>query len=111
MKKKFPTPTEIARFKKEFDLLSKLKDIDVVSPVDLIDTSEGFASGDSVLLYTDGITEAEDSDSKMFEEKKLAEVYKKVGMDSPEKIRDAVTSVIEGYTVDDDETLLILKKK
>lgn len=65
---------------------------------------------DVMLLYTDGITEAVDSGGKMYSESKLLQVFKENGNNPVEVIRDAVLKSLEGYTCNDDVTMLILRR-
>jgi sigma-B regulation protein RsbU (phosphoserine phosphatase) len=70
--------------------------------------------GDSLVLYTDGITEAAKADDSMFERERLIEVCREHREESPEKlamsIHTAVEAFVEGEPYHDDRTLLILKR-
>jgi serine phosphatase RsbU (regulator of sigma subunit) len=73
---------------------------------------------DIIFLYTDGLTEAqsqislhdEESATEMFGEEQLIEIFRKNGGRSPAEIRDAVLESLKGYQIDDDVTMVILKK-
>ncbi|MCP4135128.1 MAG: AAA family ATPase [bacterium] len=67
--------------------------------------------GDTLLLYTDGITEAMDENHEMFSLPKLAGILERTGSLLTEAIRDAVLYELTGYTVQDDVTMVIIRKK
>ncbi len=81
----------------------------------LSDTTYGvvwspFSSGDSILLYTDGILECEDSEGVMFE-KRFKELYRTLQPFSP---RDQVEIILEAFhefiaRQTDDVTILSIK--
>jgi len=71
-----------------------------------------FNSGDSILLYTDGILECENSKGEMFEER-FKELYKTLQPFSP---KDQVEIILEAFdefidTQTDDVTILAIKAK
>ncbi|HAX77269.1 MAG TPA: serine/threonine protein kinase [Cyanobacteria bacterium UBA11372] len=72
-------------------------------------------SGDVVLLYTDGITEAFDINSQQYGIERLCEVVKRHCFLSAEKIRQAVVEDVRRHIgcqkVFDDITLVVLKQK
>ncbi|MCP4134225.1 MAG: AAA family ATPase [bacterium] len=68
------------------------------------------AAGDTLLLYTDGIIEAKNTENDMFTQDRLMNVIKESGVLSTEGIKEAVLSALKGYTADDDMTMVILKK-
>ncbi|MCP4131080.1 MAG: AAA family ATPase [bacterium] len=68
-------------------------------------------SGDILLLYTDGITEAKDNSGEMFSQENLAAVVGKSNEKSPKKIKDDILHALNGYKTNDDVTMLIIKKK
>jgi sigma-B regulation protein RsbU (phosphoserine phosphatase) len=81
-----------------------------------IDPSETFKEatvhlepGDTVLLYTDGITEARGSEGDLFEQDRLTRVFRNGG-DRPaeliEGLREAVRAHEQGQTPKDDQTLV-----
>jgi serine phosphatase RsbU (regulator of sigma subunit)/PAS domain-containing protein len=71
--------------------------------------------GDVVVLYTDGITEAENSDGKLYRLERLCEIIRQNWQKSAEEIRQAVIDDVRQYIgqhkVFDDITLLVLKQK
>ena len=75
------------------------------------DSELSLKPGDILLLFTDGITEAWDANDKMFSEEKLADILKKHGTLGTDAIKDAILEALEGYAIDDDVTMVILKKK
>jgi predicted ATPase/serine phosphatase RsbU (regulator of sigma subunit)/tRNA A-37 threonylcarbamoyl transferase component Bud32 len=72
-------------------------------------------SGDLAVLYTDGITEAENLDKEEYGLERLCEVIKVNCQKSPEEIRQRVIEDVQQYIgqqkVFDDITLLVLKQK
>ncbi len=71
--------------------------------------------GDGVVLYTDGVTEAEDMAREQYGLRRLAEVLKRNWSQSAEAIKGAVvadlTSHIGAQTVYDDITLVVAKQE
>jgi sigma-B regulation protein RsbU (phosphoserine phosphatase) len=78
-------------------------------------TSVQLYSGDVVVLYTDGITEAENMDKLLYGLEKLIEVIEINWQRSAAEIRDAVIKDVRSHIgeqkVFDDLTLLVLKQK
>jgi len=72
-------------------------------------------TGDGVVLYTDGVTEAENMDNEFYGVERLCEVVSKNWQHPALAIKDAIiddlTRHIGEQTLYDDITLLILKKK
>lgn len=75
--------------------------------------------GDTLLLYTDGITEARlksvsrrerSSEDELYGSARLWETFRSLGNRSPEEIRLGILRSLKDYTCDDDVTLVILKK-
>lgn len=70
--------------------------------------------GDGVVLYTDGITEADNSANEQYGLERLCEVVRKHWKDSAEAIKDAVVSDVKRYIGDqiryDDITLVVAKQ-
>jgi serine phosphatase RsbU (regulator of sigma subunit) len=66
--------------------------------------------GDTMLLYTDGITEAMDSNQQMYSEEKLALLFQNLGHLSPAEIKHRIIHSLENYSCHDDITLLIIKR-
>lgn len=68
-------------------------------------------SGDVMILYSDGITEAADSNEKMFGEQNLINLLLKYGHKTSLEIRDKIIEALSPYKKKDDITLLVIKKK
>ncbi len=68
--------------------------------------------GDSCLLYTDGLTEAQDSSDSMFSEEKLANIFEEHAAknESPEEIKQGIIKNLKEYKILDDVTMVILKR-
>jgi sigma-B regulation protein RsbU (phosphoserine phosphatase) len=68
--------------------------------------------GDILAFYTDGITEAMDSDNVQFGVQRLDQILSHCGLDAAEIIRDVIESVDQftgGRPPEDDRTLLVAK--
>lgn len=70
--------------------------------------------GDVLVLYTDGITEAENPDGKAFEDTGLEAVVRRTAGSDPGQIGSAILEAVERYAADarlaDDLTALVLKR-
>jgi len=71
-------------------------------------------SGDVLLLYTDGITEAENPVGKAFEDSGLEAVIRRTATEDPGQIGAAILSAVTAYAADarlaDDLTALVIKR-
>jgi serine phosphatase RsbU (regulator of sigma subunit) len=71
--------------------------------------------GESVLLYTDGVTEAFSPDGGLFGESRLIEIIRSNGSNTAESLLDAVDAGLDGFIgplpLSDDLTLLVIKRK
>jgi sigma-B regulation protein RsbU (phosphoserine phosphatase) len=71
-------------------------------------------SGDLLLLYTDGVTEAANAAEEMFEEEGLSRLLGRVRDREPAAVLDAVRSALVAWTgrtaFDDDLTMMALKR-
>jgi serine phosphatase RsbU (regulator of sigma subunit)/pSer/pThr/pTyr-binding forkhead associated (FHA) protein len=69
--------------------------------------------GDTLLLYTDGVTEAEDRDRNLFQDERLKEVFSQHQNSSLKHIEDGIFSALEKFTEGasqaDDVTLLVVR--
>ena len=78
-------------------------------------TKVALNQGDVVVLYTDGITEAENSDGKLYGLDRLCEMIGQNWQKSVNEIRQVVIDDVRQYIgqhkVFDDITLLVLKQK
>jgi sigma-B regulation protein RsbU (phosphoserine phosphatase) len=70
--------------------------------------------GDLLVLYTDGITEAENRSGKEFEDTGLEAVVRHMAASAPDQIGNAILSAVTTYAADarltDDLTALVLKR-
>ncbi len=67
--------------------------------------------GDTLLLYTDGVTESEEkSEGNMLGVEGLSEILKNSKENSTTEIKDQILEKLESYTTKDDTTFLIIKK-
>ena len=69
--------------------------------------------GDTLLLYTDGVTEAEDRDRNLFQDTRLKEIFGRHQDSSLETLKDGILSAVEKFTggasQSDDVTLLAVR--
>ena len=70
-------------------------------------------SGDTIVMFTDGVSEAMNAQEEDFTEERLEALLKTVRTESPAKIIDAVRNALDQYThgtpQSDDITMLVLK--
>jgi predicted ATPase/serine phosphatase RsbU (regulator of sigma subunit)/tRNA A-37 threonylcarbamoyl transferase component Bud32 len=85
----------------------------------LTDETLTLGTGDVMMLYTDGITEAWDknvagahkhSEETMFGQERLAGIIRDHGVKPPEKIQNAILKELDNYTTDDDITIVLIKR-
>jgi sigma-B regulation protein RsbU (phosphoserine phosphatase) len=79
------------------------------------ESSEGMLDpGDLLVLYSDGVTEAEDAKGRPFEDAGLEAVVESYAGEQPEALADDVFRLVENHTKDsrilDDLTILILRR-
>jgi phosphoserine phosphatase RsbU/P len=69
--------------------------------------------GDTLLLYTDGVTEAEDRDRNLFQDERLKEVFGQHQDTSLKTLQDGILSAVEKFTEgasqSDDVTLVVVR--
>jgi serine phosphatase RsbU (regulator of sigma subunit)/pSer/pThr/pTyr-binding forkhead associated (FHA) protein len=69
--------------------------------------------GDTLLLYTDGVTEAEDGDRNLFQDGRLKEAFGQHRDSSLKTVQDGIWSAVEKFTggasQSDDVTLLVVR--
>jgi len=66
-------------------------------------------TGDCIVLYTDGITEARGRDGSFFEEERLIKIIESSGDRSAVEIHDAIPDAMKYYETPDDVTLFVIK--
>jgi sigma-B regulation protein RsbU (phosphoserine phosphatase) len=73
-----------------------------------------FNAGDTLLIYTDGVTEAMNKHKEQFGEERLEEIIKAHAHETPDKLKQYIINEIEHFTgkapQSDDITFVILKK-
>jgi sigma-B regulation protein RsbU (phosphoserine phosphatase) len=63
------------------------------------------------VLYTDGITEAQGKDGRMFGEERLIKIIESRGGKSADDIHAAILGALKDYEKPDDVTLFVMKRK
>ena len=66
--------------------------------------------GDCIVLYTDGITEAQSKDGHLFGEKLLTEIVESAGGKSAAAVHAAILNTLKDYEKPDDVTLFVMKR-
>jgi serine phosphatase RsbU (regulator of sigma subunit)/pSer/pThr/pTyr-binding forkhead associated (FHA) protein len=89
------------------------------APVGLLETAEfsvleqHLSPGDKIVIYSDGVTEAQNLESAFFGKKRLREIVNAHAADScaaiHDAIQEAVTAFTEGAAQSDDITLVVLE--
>lgn len=87
--------------------LGMLNDVSDINKID----SFKLDSDDVLLLYTDGIIEAKDTNDQLFSLEKLADLFKQYASSPVEKIKDSILKELKNYSIDDDVSLLVMKKR
>lgn len=90
-------------------------------PIGILGTSQyrtqmrGFPAGSAVVLYSDGITEAENVRGEEFENERLESVLTKVLNASSQDLRDRIAQAVEAFVGNapqkDDQTLVIARTR
>jgi phosphoserine phosphatase RsbU/P len=78
------------------------------------DESTSFAKGDTLVLYTDGLTEAPNEDGKEFSGARLQDAVRGTLGQPPREMNDAILSALRGFAGDvpqrDDFTLVTVQR-
>lgn len=86
----------------------------VVPQIELEEAATDVAPGDILLFYTDGVTEAMNSDYEEFSDERLVELLKTHQHQPAADIVAAVTDAVNNYTKShelyDDLTMVVLKR-
>lgn len=86
-----------------------------LSPWDMgqisVDSRIKLERGDVMILYTNGVTEPRDVIGEMFSGLRLAGILKKSGNLKTEGIKNKIIDALDEYKIDDDLTIVLLKKK
>jgi DNA-binding NarL/FixJ family response regulator len=74
-----------------------------------------FIPGDVLLLYTDGVTEAQDKSGRFYGERRLQEVLRSLGSRPAQEILEAVLDDLKRFTggmqQQDDVTMIVIRRK
>jgi len=74
-----------------------------------------FQPGDLLVLYTDGVTEAENDQGEFFEDPRLLEAVKRIQHPSAQIIHDTIRATVQQFTgtapQGDDITLMVVQRK
>jgi len=77
----------------------------------LSDDTLKLESGDCMVLFTDGITEAICKEGKLFGDERLIRVIEESGEESASEIRENIINALEFCEKPDDVTLVVMKRK
>jgi len=77
----------------------------------LIEGEITLSNNDVILLYTDGLTESVDPQNNLFGLEYLSEILKNNGQKDIGFIQSAILEALEKYEINDDISILILKKQ
>ena len=103
--------------------LDRVDTCDLGFPIGLADdiadmvshTSLELAPGDGIVLYTDGVTEAENDAGEQYGLERLCEVVQSHWANNAETIKEAIISdlrdYIAGHEIYDDITFIVVKQK
>lgn len=87
--------------------------IGVLGGVEYEELKVGLAPGDLVLLYTDGVVEARNSDAEQFGDERLESLVAGTGAAGPRRLADAIFAAVQDHLgpepAQDDLTLLALQ--
>ena len=88
-------------------------------PVGLVESAEfatsetRLASGDKIVIYTDGVTEAQNLEGEFFGRQKLRQVVTEHHADSCQGMHEAISSAVAAFTESapqaDDITLVVIE--
>lgn len=76
----------------------------------LQDASLHMEIGDTLLLYTDGVTDAVDGNGDRFSKKHLEDALRQLHDRSTEAIKDGILSALEHYQQQDDVTMIVIRR-
>jgi hypothetical protein len=77
-----------------------------------LEQSEELQTGDKILLYTDGVTEARNPADELFGEERLMEILMRHRSSSPELIKESIMDAVNAFSqgsTDDDITLMCIE--
>ena len=86
----------------------------VIDDADYDQATIDFAPDDTLLLFTDGVTEAFDEDGEPYGESQLMDVFKRLGSADPQAVAETIENVVMDHAGDaeqhDDITTLVLRR-
>ena len=87
----------------------------VLKAIKLEECEIGVAPGDTLVFYTDGVTEARNGKGELFWEERLRATLEAHAEDSAQKIQNAILAAVEEFTdgtpLADDLTLFVIKRE
>ncbi|MEI6049880.1 MAG: SpoIIE family protein phosphatase [Bacteroidota bacterium] len=107
-------PPVVIRAKGEVAMFEKTKFIPVglFEDFDYGESSLHFEPGDKIFLYTDGVSEAENAENKLFGDDNLLKIIGENGNVSPRdlihKMEEGLAAHVNGYTQSDDITMMTI---
>ncbi|MCP4106010.1 MAG: SpoIIE family protein phosphatase [Desulfobacteraceae bacterium] len=69
-----------------------------------------YEPGDCMVLFTDGITEAEHKDGYLYGNKRLVDIVEEFGNDPASAIHNNIIGSLKNYKKLDDVTLVVVKR-
>lgn len=85
-----------------------------IEPFEPTETCHTFLSGERLVMYTDGVTDAMDSNHDPFGEQRLSQVLREHSRSSPQQCADAVMNGVETFRSNaaqtDDETIVVMDR-
>ena len=107
------TPLRIHDGRAEFAFSSECLPVGLFPDAEFRTSSGTLTTGDTLVLYTDGVNEAKNLQDEMFDLERLQEVVARHATASVEELKSAILGAVEEFTrgtyLDDDLTLLIIR--
>ncbi len=87
--------------------------VGLLHPAEFVVAEVQLMPGDKIVIYTDGVTEAQNADEEFFGKRRLREILVARASDSCSSIHDAIQDAVAGFTEgtaqSDDITVLVLE--
>src|SRR5207253_10929087 len=87
--------------------------IGILAQTRYVTQTRPFLDGSTVLLYSDGITEAESVSGEEYDNARLEEILREHGDSAPLELRDRIAAAVDEFTIGapqkDDQTMVIAR--